>query len=222
MSTCTEAHFLKDTAEHVMEVLRDDGLYRHIRFRKPGTMSMHFDLVTWPGHLAYSGDMGCYVFTRLADMFEFFRTDRRHKDVEGLAINPSYWSEKLVAVSGSRESGSAKEFDEDKFKRTINELRVGWIREAAREHTLDKEERRELWEAVDMDVLSNLYDGGDSAIRAAYEFSWTGSWTTARWDFTDCVIEGNFTSYTFCFIWCCYALAWGIKTYDEAKEKAHA
>ena len=28
-----------------------------------------FDIVTWPGYLCYSGDMGCFVFTRLPDMF---------------------------------------------------------------------------------------------------------------------------------------------------------
>ena len=91
----TEADFLKDVAAHEMEILRDDGVYRHIRFKKPGTWCMHFDLVTWPGYLAYSGDMGCYVFSRLNDMFEFFRTDREYLQRDGrqLCINLCYWSE---------------------------------------------------------------------------------------------------------------------------------
>lgn len=32
-----EREFLKDIADHRMTVLRDDGLYRHIRFQEPGT-----------------------------------------------------------------------------------------------------------------------------------------------------------------------------------------
>ena len=218
----TEADFLKDVAAHEMEVLRDDGVYRHIRFKKPGTGCMHFDLVTWPGYLAYSGDMGCYVFSRLDDMFEFFRTDRRYSSGR-LGINLGYWSEKLQAVDGNRDHASAKEFSEDKFKRVINEYRLEWVRKAAREHLLSRDERRELWEAVDKGVP--VETGGDAAIAAACAFSWPPSWQTvsgahsnARWQFED-LWEHDFTNYTFHFVWCCYALAWGIKTYDEAKEK---
>lgn len=48
----TEARerFDVDVAEHKMTVLRDEGLYRHLRFQKPGTSCYYFDLVTWPGH----------------------------------------------------------------------------------------------------------------------------------------------------------------------------
>ena len=222
MSACTEERFLMDVGSHVMEVLRDDGVYRHIRFKKPGTGCMHFDLVTWPGYLAYSGDMGCYVFSRLDDMFEFFRTDRRYSSGR-LGINLGYWSEKLQAVDGNRDHASAKEFSEDKFKRVINEYRLEWVRKAAREHLLSRDERRELWEAVDKGVP--VETGGDAAIAAACAFSWPPPWQTvsgahsnARWQFED-LWEHDFTNYTFHFVWCCYALAWGIKTYDEAKEK---
>jgi hypothetical protein len=34
--------------------------------------------------------------------------------------------------------------------------------------------------------------------------------------------ESNFERYTFHFIWCCYAIAWGIKTYDESKATTEA
>jgi hypothetical protein len=207
-----------------MEVLSDVGLYRHIRFRRPGTMSMHFDLVTWPGYLAYSGDMGCYVFCRLDDMFEFFRTDRRDRGGK-LCINLGYWSEKLQAVSGNRDHAAAKEFSEEKFRRVINETRIEWIRDAARSKMLSKEKRRELWESIDGEILDRIEEGGDSAIAAARNFYWPQSWNTvsgvsrnARWEFQD-FWGHNFTEYTFHFVWCCYALAWGIKTYDDAKEK---
>ncbi|WP_417070762.1 hypothetical protein [Niveibacterium terrae] len=205
-----------------MEVLRDDGLYRHIRFREPGTMCMHFDLVTWPGYLAYSGDMGCYVFSRLADMFEFFRTDRSYNSGR-LGINLGYWSEKLVAVDGNRDRASAKEFCEEKFRSVICEYRLNWIREAARSGILDKEARRELWESVEDEVLCRIGDNNDAAMTAANEFSWSAGYKRRSWFFED-LWDHSFTEFTHSFVWCCYALAWGIKTYDEAKEKeaAHA
>ena len=34
----TEQSFLKDVREHRMTVLHDSGLYRHLRFQKPGTV----------------------------------------------------------------------------------------------------------------------------------------------------------------------------------------
>ena len=98
---CPEAIFLRDVAEHEMIVVRDDGVHRHIRFKKPGTSCMHFDLITWPGYLCYTGDMGTYVFSRLTDMFEFFRTDREYMRLrEGQTLRvPS--SLAAVAASGA-------------------------------------------------------------------------------------------------------------------------
>ncbi|MCU6618549.1 hypothetical protein OCO52_18835 [Achromobacter mucicolens] len=173
MTALTENEFLKDVKNHVMEVLYEDGLHRHVRFREPGTMCMHFDLVTWPGYLCYTGDMGTYVFTRLADMFEFFRTDREYAQRRGrrLGGNLSYWSEKLEAVNGSRRGGAAEEFDPAKFRTVVNEYRLNWIRGEAHD-LLTKEERRELWEAVDSDVLYRIEDGEQLAYAAANEFDW--------------------------------------------------
>lgn len=37
-----------------------------------------------------------------------------------------------------------------------------------------------------------------------------------RFEFTD-FWEMDCTEYIYHFIWCCYALAWGIQMYDEAK-----
>jgi hypothetical protein len=204
-----EESFLKDVEEHQMIVIREDGIHRHIRFKKPGTGCMHFDLVTWPGYLAYSGDMGCYVFSRLEDMFEFFRTDRQLRDGKTLAINLGYWSEKLRAVDGSRREASAMEFDEETFKRVINEYRVEWMRNGG----LSKDDRRELWEAVDREVLGELDNGGMRAQIAAHDFHYR----VGKKDFYfQDLFEHNFQTYTHHFIWCCYALAWGIKKFDEA------
>jgi hypothetical protein len=77
MSTPTQEQFLKEVSTHQFTVLHESGLYRHLRFKRPGTGIMHFDIVTWPGYLAYSGDMGCFVFQRLDDMLEFFKIKNR-------------------------------------------------------------------------------------------------------------------------------------------------
>jgi hypothetical protein len=209
--TCTVEQFLQNVRQHTMTVLREDGVYRHIRFQQPGTSCYHFDLITWPGHLCYTGDMGTYVFQRLTDMFAFFRTDQEAAQRRGksLGINLSYWSEKLVAVDGNRRHGSAKAYSHDRFQQIVKEQLVTWWRD----YGLDRHERRALREAIEGVVLSA--DENDvRAFDAANDFSCTiGTHTFAFHDFWD----HDLTDYTHSFIWCCYALAWGIAQYDAAQ-----
>jgi hypothetical protein len=215
-----EASFLRDVADHKLIVLRDDGVSRHIRFKRPDTSCYHFDLITWPGILCYTGDMGTYVFQRTTDMFEFFRQDREYNASKGraLSINLSYWTEKLIAVDGNRGGGKVKEFNEKKFKRVINGYRLQWIRDAKESGALDKDGRRELWEAVDDEVLGALEDGEYRATCAAYDFHHVDAGDTQRrgWQFDD-LFEHDFTEYTHSIVWCCYALAWSIEQYDLFK-----
>lgn len=221
-----EARFLKDVGSHVMEIIKEDGLHRHIRFRKPGTMCMHFDLITWPGYLCYTGDMGTYVFRRLEDMFQFFRADREYAQSRGkqLGINLGYWAEKLEAVDGNSQRTSITEFDSDKFKRVINEYRIDWMRSAKDDGSLNAAQRRELWEEVEDRVLNCVGDGAERAQIAAFDFSWTPDLTKSHgrsWQFDD-LFEYTFTKPTGRFTWCCYALAWSIQKYDEHKEATNA
>jgi hypothetical protein len=216
MRECTVERFLRDVAEHKMEIIREDDVNRHVRFKKPGSSAYYFDLITWPGALCITGDMGTYVIQRTHDMFEFFRTDRQYaRPDKPLPINLSYWSEKLEATDcNGRRGGSATEFDPDKFRWVINEFRVGWMRRL-REMGASKEDRRELWEAVDDEVL--CYDEDQHcSLSAAYGFSRRVG--GKAWQFDD-LFECNFERYTFHFTWICYALTWGIMQYDEAKER---
>ncbi|WP_394065283.1 hypothetical protein [Alcaligenes sp. WGS1538] len=222
----TEEQFLKDVESHVREIIMEDGLYRHIRFRRPGTMCMHFDLITWPGYLCYTVDMGTYVFWRLENMFEFFRTDREYAQRHGkqLVINKGYWAQKLQAVDGNSHRASVTEFDQDRFKEVINEYRKNWIKAAKEDGSLNAVERRELWEEVEDRVLRCVDDGGERAQIAAYDFSWNPGLPGSgrpRWQFDD-LFEHSFAKFTGRFMWCCYALAWGIQKYDEHKEAANA
>lgn len=209
MSECTEERFLKDVAEHEMIVVRDNGVSRHVRFQKPGTYCMHFDLITWPGYLCYTGDMGTYVFRRLEDMFEFFRTDRQHmhlRDGKTLAINLSYWGEKLESVD---RHGGYREWNKAKFEARIREDFAEWLDGC----DLEPEQKKEAAERLVDEVLGSLDDGGkENAYRAAMDFEIDGH----GFPFQDWW-EVDSDDYTFRFIWCCYALAWGIQKYDESK-----
>src|SRR4051812_43422698 len=102
--------FLADVTDHRMEIIRDDDLYRHIRFQRPQALSYYFDLVTWPGHLVITGDCGSFMFSRIRDMFEFFE--------KSSGINPRYWSEKLLGPNANR---AVRTFSDDKFNQAVGE-----------------------------------------------------------------------------------------------------
>ena len=198
------ADFLRDVATHELSIIRNDGLYRHLRFKRPGTSCMYFDLITWPGHLCYTGDMGTYVFSRVSDMLEFFRRDC----ADQLPINPGYWSEKVQAADGGRHPGCVFEYDHDRYLAVVNEYLSDWL------EGLDDEAAAELREAVQDDVLQ-LADSHDEHgnYNRAYEFSAEVGGQT--FEFTD-LFERNFRRFTPRFLWCCRALVWGIEKYDAA------
>lgn len=215
----TESLFLHDVRSHVLEVIRDDGVHRHLRFRRPETTGMHFDLITWPGYLCYTGDMGTYVFRRLDDMFEFFRTDADSSWLKRnglmLGINPGYWAEKLEAQD--RVDG-LHVFSEKKFSRAVIDHLVSWMRDN-RDRTT-KEERRVLWSAVINEVVDAHGDSnGYRKQAAAHDFYHKVNETVGRFEFSD-FCERTFTEYSYRFMWCCYALAWSIGVYDASKELA--
>lgn len=209
-----ESQFLRDVSKHKMEIIRDDGIYRHVRFKKPESGDMYFDLITWPGYLCYTGDMGSYVFSRVTDMFQFFRNDRGYNPGQGrkLYINTGYWAEKVEAQD---KGDGVTEFSEERFERAVIGDLVGWLK--SHRYKTTKDERRELWEAVKDEVLDADSDsGGHRKQIAAYEFHYQVNDRLAfcLQDFWD----HQFTEYSFRFVWCCYALAWGIQQYDEAKQ----
>lgn len=201
MSPPTVESFLGDVALHEVTILHEDGLYRHIRFARPGTYCMHFDIVTWPGYLAYSGDMGDYVFSRVPDMLAFFRKDRPDG---ALNINLPYWSEKVQAQD---KSDGLKEYSPQIFRDRIKELTEEWITE----RELDDTDAAEMRQEVEDEVISRGQDYETLAYQSAMVFEYCGKHV-----FTD-FQEVNLREYTYRFIWCCYALVWGIQQYDAAK-----
>jgi hypothetical protein len=215
MHEFTEERFLKDVATHEMTILKEDGIYRHVRFKRPDSSSYRFDLITWPGFLCYCGDMGTYVFSRLQDMFEFFRTDRHCNKKSQLYINPGYWSEKVQ--SDSRYGNGTECFSEDLFKEALrHDFDAFFECQEPDDDASDKEKaefvdrKEKLWIEVEDQILSvdSLEHEG---LRAALDFDSDGLQFVDFWDH-------NFKEHSFHFMWCCYAMAWGIAAYDKAKE----
>jgi hypothetical protein len=190
--------FPKDVAEHEMAVLLDDGLYRHVRFSKPGTWSMGFDLTTWPGYLCFSGDMGCYVFSRLPDMFKFFRQ-------AGVGpIDFRYWAEKVQAAD---RSVGIEEFSPALFRDAVE--RCVSLYGGAGGGEDEPAVPQDLRDAVGDRVLSRADDGEHEALRAAMEFEHEGFTFRDFWEY-------GVRDYTYRFLWCCHAIAWAVRQWDAA------
>ena len=200
----TQNDFLSDVAAHAMEIVRDDGVCRHLIFKQPENSWLHhFEIVTWPGVLCIRGDVGTYVFSRLPDMFAFFR--HQTKD-GGLYINKDYWAEKLIASEcRGRHADGVLRFDPDEFGDAVRRMYVYHVRRNMRGMP---DGRRSLRLALEDEVLSAADDGEYEAMRAASSFEHDGFMLTDFW-------EVNCRKYTVQFVWSLYAIAWGIRKYDE-------
>jgi hypothetical protein len=183
----------KDLETHEMIVLHDDGLYRHLRFKKPGTMNYYFDLVTWPGVLTITGDMGTYVFSRIEDMFNFFNDPY---------INAGYWGEKL------RASKDYKRFSEERLEQRVRE----YLDEDPMVQEMTDDERTHLWERIEYEILGA--GSSDLAHEALSDFVYMD--TDPAIEFTD-TWEWNFEDYTWQYLWSCAAIQWGIAKYRAAR-----
>lgn len=193
--------FCADIAGHVATVLRDDGLYRHLRCRRGDSYTYGFDIVTWPGYLAYTGDMGCFVFARLPDMFGFFRGRR-----ESL-IDRGYLAEKCAA---SDKADGVREYSEALFARAVRNDFESYAED------LDEVDRTDLWNEIQTDVLPRSADGLQMAVQAALDFVYRGHDGCQHVLFAD-FWEHRLEDYTTRFWWCCYAIPWAIEQYDALK-----
>ena len=196
MSFATE-FFLFDIAAHKMSIIRDDGIYRHIRFQKPGTMCMHFDILTWPGYLCYTGDMGTYVFRRLPDMIDFFRRD---KGRERFRIDFRYWAEKVEADD---KQGRITEWSAEAFKASVREYFDQSV------YDMEDDKKADLWDDIYDRVISPADESEHHAWTALHEFEHDG-FQFVDWE-RDCRV------WTHRFIWCCHAIEWAVETYETSK-----
>lgn len=230
------AEFVKASAGHEMTVLRDDELYRHLRFQKPGTSNYYFDLVTWPGYLAMVGDCGSYLFCRDRDMFEWFTGGaRRSFDDERWGISPQNWAQKLQTPQSTGSSASEvfsvevykshvrdwlaeRESDilgEDNVERTGHgpaadvQAYIDHIENDFGERQLERV--LELREAVEWSLLDS-FEGPhteEQAIRMLDEFEHNGIRFEEPWHLDMREMDHR-------FLFCCWAIVWGIEQYRAA------
>lgn len=196
----TKEVFLRDVSAHTMEVVRHDGVHRHLRFRRGGeSYTYGFDIITWPGTLCIHGDCGTYVFSRVTDMFEFFRSGADR-------VNPSYWQEKVEAQD---RHGGIKEWDENAFRQNVIQRFRDWWRDRG-----DFKDRRRCWDLVRADVLE-CADSEHEAMAAAYDFSFTPERGRRNFTFED-VGELAGERFTIRFLWNCHAIVWAIQQFDAS------
>lgn len=210
MGECTEDRFLKDVVNHSMNVIRDDGLYRHISFTNNGSSVYRFDLITWPGRLCIDGDCGTYVFTRITDMFEFFRMDRsdfNHSDKRKLNINAGYWGEKLQSIGTN---AGYKEYSDELMRSVILEYVESYW-----EFETDEEEvavRQQL-----QDEVLDRFENDES-----HDYRLAGDFESEHGHVFEDLWDHSFQQYTFHYLWCLYAIVYGIQMYDASKKQEAA
>jgi hypothetical protein len=190
--------FARETKDFRLEVLQDDGMYRHLVFCSPKTMLGNFNLTTWPGYLHIGGDRDGFTFSRLPDMFEFFRLHGSNQ------INPDYWQEK---ITDGRER--AKEYSRELMEQRIwEDVRHAYQIRCAPEG-LAKAVQEKLIEGCDESL-----EAWDTAYQAVDAFSHDG------FHFYD-ICEWSCAAYNYHFLMSCHAVAAIISAYDAAKAVAN-
>ncbi len=189
---------IRNLAAHVVTELHSYGLYRHWRCQQPNTRNMGFDIVTWPGSLCYTGDMGDYLFERTADMVAFMR---------GSCMSYSYAAEKCVA-----HDGRLKEWRSEIFEEVLAD------RIKCQDEDADSKRKAEVMNKIDeIRREYGIYETEHDAMRAIYE---SGIW--------NCCDLPNCTTYSRHFLWCLHAIKWFCAKIDAGEvvksrpEKAEA
>ncbi|NHB94825.1 hypothetical protein [Photorhabdus cinerea] len=192
--------FKKDTRYHSIKIFHNDDLYRHLELSKNNSSAYCFDIVTWPGYLCISSDMGCFTFSRVTDMFRFFR------DSSGeLSINPDYWAEKLkMGVEYNKEI--YKEWSSDKFKDAVNEAFNNFIDD---NDAISDDVLEEIKESIE-EIISYSHDEYD-AVSAIRDYD-------DKYDIFVDFWENDCMEYKFHYVWCLYAIVCGISKFDEQVE----
>ena len=175
--------FEKDTESHTRLIESNDGVNRSILYSNNGSSVYHYIITTWRNHLAFSGDMGCFVFchSSIKDMMTFFNHDK---------VNIGYWASKVVA-------GKHKQYCHDMFLDNAADLIVceqeepdKWAK--VREEVSDRCDGNEYHSFADLSALS------------VYDFFGEGEHLDfTREDFSE---FGSCDEPTYHFLWACEAI----------------
>ena len=95
---------------------------------------------------------------------------------------------------------------------TLNE----WIESARAEGDFTDDDATELSDAFNAEMGIVAHDGTHAVIHALSEFRYVVR--NHRFEVSDYwELAPSFEDYTYRFIWCCRAIAWGIRQYDDAR-----
>ncbi len=203
---CSRERFLKNVQQHEIEIMKDDGVYRHVICKRPGSGTYRFDLITIPGHLFVTGDMGCWTFSRTEDMFDFFIAGNNDFNKEHI-INPHYWAKKVKSVSTI---SKIKEYSSDLL---FNKVVIYFNRHT---ENFSKEKKEELWGEIKDNILDYINNHQQVIYRRINDFYFKG------FEFINFFERDDDSEFTFHYIWVCYAIVWGILEYKKVKEKRKA
>lgn len=205
-----EERFASEADGATMTVVKDDGVHRHLSFRFPKASWGPCEVVTWPGALTLRGGLGCWSFTRVEDMFEFFRPSRNVT-----RVNPTYWVQKLVPGSGSE----VKEYAEDRARAYVRQA----VAEAVKTHGHIRAEDAEEWlwsdfawaefdtEAALMRTLGR-FEGRVEADRPVGDS--LEEFMASEFHFP--VRDWDLYRYSDWFLLACVVLPWAVEQYDAA------
>lgn len=144
----------KAFADHVVAVELEHGLHRHYRCGKPDSGVYAFHIVTFPGRLIVSGDIGDMAWTRCDDMLNW---------AMGAVHSTGYFAEKVW------HSFKVKQFDGDMAREAIEQEYKD------RAEDVEGEEEKEALEEVRDEILMAIEDGAENRFYAAYADSdWYG------------------------------------------------
>ena len=187
------ARFARETRNHKLTVVKDDGLYRHLVCADPAGNFYRFDLITWPHNVFLRGDGFSTGFSvwPTADMFDVFRGSSSG------GINPGYWQEKVTA-------GKVKDWSEDLFRAWVLDEAAnveghhpGAV-EAVTEQILNSDEHSTEYRGTAEYAVAS-FSHGDVRLRLP-----------AEW-------EQSFDDFSWEFLFACHAVLWGIRQYDAVK-----
>ena len=192
------ARFARDAAQHQMIVLRDDGLYRHLRFERPNCQYT-FELITWPYNLVVkSGWTFHFDIDATPDMFDLFRNTAFPGE-----INPGYWAEKVRAGRDEIEG-----FDPELFERQVKRYVAHSIREGEAPRGIGAEVTREIFELGDI-----THEAGARQELEGFRYEGWSFDGTSEWDLRD---------YTPGFLHSCHAIRAGIDLWGAARKQVAA
>lgn len=202
MST-TKDQFFIDVHDHQLTVIKDDGLYRHLRLSRPKSSTYRFDIITWPGYLAVAGDMGEWVFTRLDDMFEFFRGGLERPSID-------YWAEKCRAADRTSRQ-PIYEFDRAMATLHVEEWIDDYIHQWG--EGIDNSWRGDSLRGSVLDSLESAMND-EETVDAFFRWMADVNEDGFTIDYFDMTFR-RFQRWSFAFEWICYAIPWAIDQYDS-------